>query len=142
MKTAYFYHPDCALHEMGAAHPESPQRIHVIHQALVASKIFSEHLALIESTVATKDALASAHTMQHIDQIFDSAPTDGSVQLDPDTSMNPKSLRAALFAAGSVIQAVDSVLSNEYYNAFCNVRPPGHHAESHRPMGFCIGTSD
>lgn len=138
MKTAYFYHPDCTRHAMGSGHPEAPERVRVIHQALEKSGMLNEHLALIEANLASKDALALAHTPQHIDRIFDASPSSGSVQLDPDTSMNPHSLRAALLAAGSVIQAVDAVLSENYYNAFCNVRPPGHHAEKHRPMGFCM----
>ena len=138
MKTAYFYDPDCSLHEMGASHPESPDRIRVIHQALSDAKLFDSSLEQIEIEPAKKSDLVLAHTLNHVSRIFDSAPADGSIQLDPDTSMNPHSLRAALLAAGSVIQAVDAVVSGNYYNAFCNVRPPGHHAEQHRPMGFCI----
>jgi acetoin utilization deacetylase AcuC-like enzyme len=137
MATALFTHPDCSLHEMGAGHPESPERLKAILAALEASGLAAK-LAVREAPLAQREHLERVHDTEHVDLVFGAAPQRGYAYLDPDTSMNPKSLSAALHAAGAVVSATDMVMTGEARNAFCAVRPPGHHATPDRAMGFCI----
>ncbi|HUL97617.1 MAG TPA: histone deacetylase family protein [Usitatibacter sp.] len=137
MATALFTHPDCVLHEMGSGHPESPQRLKAVLAALEASGLASTLVAR-EAPEATREQLERVHHRDHVDAIFESAPASGYAYLDPDTSMNARSLSAALRAAGAVVAATDLVMAGEVRNAFCAVRPPGHHATPARPMGFCL----
>ncbi len=120
---------------MGAHHPECPERLHAILAALKASGLA---LLEVEAPEATREQLARVHAGEHVDFVFDSAPADGYAYLDPDTSMNPRSLSAALHAAGAVVKATDMVMAGEARRAFCAVRPPGHHATPARAMGFCL----
>ena len=137
MATAIFTHPDCVLHEMGEGHPESPLRLKAILAALESSGLASK-LAMHEAPEARREHLERVHHAEHVDLVFGAAPQRGYAYLDPDTSMNPKSLSAALRAAGAVVSATDLVIGGKAANAFCAVRPPGHHATPTRPMGFCI----
>ena len=137
MQTAYISHPLCLKHEMGDYHPESPARIHAIEDALIAAGLF-DFLQRHEAPQATHEQLLRAHDAGYVDFIEASAPQHGMVQLDPDTAMNPFSYPAALRAAGAAVLGVDLVMTGKAENAFCNIRPPGHHAERARAMGFCI----
>jgi acetoin utilization deacetylase AcuC-like enzyme len=138
MVTAFISHPDCARHEMGAQHPESPARLSAISNQLIASGIDSL-LRYYPAPLATQEQLRRVHDKTHIENIFRLAPDNETlVYIDPDTAMNAHSLNAALRAAGGVIKAVDLVMEGEVFNAFCSVRPPGHHAEHKRAMGFCL----
>lgn len=137
MTTAFITHPACKLHEMGAGHPESPQRLGAIKDRLIASGLdglLQQH----EAPPVKREALLRVHGENYVDEIDAKAPREGWVQLDPDTSMNPHSLEAARRATGAVIYGVDLVMAGKAQNAFCAVRPPGHHALSNRSMGFCI----
>ena len=137
MATVFLTHPDCVLHEMGAGHPESPQRLRSILSAIQSSGL-SASLDLREAPEATREQLERVHEREHVDLIYESAPDSGYAYLDPDTSMNARSLSAALRAAGALVAATDAVMSGPAKRAFCAVRPPGHHATRDRPMGFCI----
>lgn len=130
-------HPDCARHEMGDHHPESPLRLGAINDQLLSSGldlVLHHH----DAPLATRQQLCRVHSPEYVEEIFHSAPKQGYVALDPDTSMNPHTLSAALRAAGALVHAVDLVMTGKTSAAFCNVRPPGHHAEHDKAMGFCI----
>ena len=137
MTTAYITHPDCLRHEMGAGHPECPARLNAINEQMRSSGMLEELLCL-DAPLAEADDLKRVHRAAYVDLIFDNAPVEGYVQLDPDTAMNPHSLGAARRAAGAGILAVDEVMAQRAANAFCAVRPCGHHATQVRSMGFCI----
>ncbi|HEX6530330.1 MAG TPA: histone deacetylase family protein, partial [Burkholderiales bacterium] len=130
-------HADCLRHEMGAHHPERPQRISAIEDQLIAAGLESA-LTRFEAPLATDEELARAHPLEYVQAIRQAAPGAGTVHLDPDTAMNPHTLNAALRAAGAAVKGVDLVLSGKFSSSFAAVRPPGHHACRARPMGFCI----
>lgn len=137
MQTAYISHPLCSKHDMGAHHPECPARIHAIEDQLIASGLFV-YLQHHDALEATREQLLRVHDADYLDYIASIAPQHGMVQLDGDTAMNTYSYHAALRAAGAVVMAVDLVMEGKVENAFCNIRPPGHHAERGRAMGFCL----
>ncbi len=137
MSTAYLSHPLFLQHEMGASHPECPARLRAIAQHLRAAGYF-EQFQHHTAPPAGREAILRVHHADYLQMLERTAPTQGYLQLDPDTAMNPYSLDAAFHAAGSGIKATDLVLSGEMANAFCAVRPPGHHAEPGHAMGFCF----
>ncbi len=137
-RTAYLTHADCHRHAMFDGHPEAPSRLGAIEDRLIASGLL-DLLRYHEAIPATRDQLARVHSEAHLDRLEALAPTDDELaEVDPDTWMNAATLDAAHRAAGAVVRAVDLVLAGEADNAFCNVRPPGHHAERHQAMGFCF----
>ena len=137
MHTAYITHPEFLKHDMGPDHPECPARIYAVADQLIASGLF-DYLAHYEAPKASKDILVLAHTQEYIEWVFSRSPASGLVDLDGDTSMNQYTLDAALYATGAVLKAVDLVMDGEVQNAFCNIRPPGHHAKRAGASGFCI----
>jgi acetoin utilization deacetylase AcuC-like enzyme len=137
MQTAYITHADCLRHEMGAGHPESPDRLSAINAEMRASGLLDD-LRSLEAPLADADDLKRVHRAAYVDLILENAPTEGYLQLDPDTAMNQYSLAAARRAAGAGILAVDELMAGRSANAFCAVRPCGHHATQDRSMGFCI----
>ncbi len=136
-QTAYLTHPSCLLHDMGQGHPESPARLQAIDDQLIAQRV-ADFLCRVDAPAATFEQLERVHNPEYVREIVRHAPQSGTVHLDPETLMNPHSLDAALHAAGASVTAVDLVLSGKIRNAFCAVRPPGHHAERDRAMGFCL----
>ncbi len=123
---------------MGAGHPECPARLAAISDQLIASGL-DVLLRQYEAPLATRMQLNRVHDEQYLSSIFQLAPKDEElIWIDPDTAMNRHTLSAALRAAGAVVKAVDLVMEGEVSNAFCSVRPPGHHAEHDRAMGFCF----
>lgn len=137
MVFALISHPDCLLHEISQSHPEQPARIRVIEEAILNSE-FKEQIKRYNAPLAEYKHLIRVHNEEYIKQIFELSPIKNTIALDLDTSMNPFTLQAALRAAGAVVNAVDLILSGEVNSAFCNVRPPGHHAMRDKAMGFCI----
>ena len=139
MTTAYITHADCLRHEMGAGHPECPDRLNAVNAADARSCGLLDELRCLEAPLARRRGSRSACIAPaYVDLIFENAPTEGYVQLDPDTAMNPYSLDAARRAAGAGLLAVDELMAGRSENAFCAVRPCGHHATQGRSMGFCI----
>ena len=137
MLPAYITHADCARHEMGPHHPECPERLGAINDMLLAKGLL-DYMHPYYAPLATPEQLAHAHSSLYVAELLDASPAEGYHRVDPDTEMNPFTVRAALRAAGAVVQATDLVVAGEAPTAFCCVRPPGHHAERAAAMGFCF----
>ena len=137
MRVAYLSHPSSALHEMGPDHPECPDRVRVIADRLLTSGLL-DLLEPVEALPVTREQLLRAHTGLHVSELEARAPSTGYASVDPDTVMNPQTLLAARHAAGAVVMAAEMVVSGAVRRAFCNVRPPGHHATREAAMGFCF----
>lgn len=136
MTTVLTTHAACLQHDTGAGHPEAAARLAAILRAL-GSEDFSA-LARRDASVATEAQLRRVHSSEHIAAVRAAIPVAGTAALDADTILSPGSWDAALRAAGAVCDAVDMVVRGAAKNAFCAVRPPGHHAEPDTPMGFCL----
>ena len=136
MKTLYLTHSDCIEHLVPEGHPERPARLEAIERIL-ASEYF-DPLAREQAPLALRENLLAVHTQEHVTAIESFVPAEGITAIDADTWVSPGSWNAALRAAGAGVRAVDALANLEADNAFCAVRPPGHHAESARAMGFCL----
>jgi acetoin utilization deacetylase AcuC-like enzyme len=136
MSTLLFSHPACLNHRGRADSPEKPDRL-----AALLEQLDDPEFAGLEhrrARRAERGQLCRVHELHYVSQVFALEPKEGEAILSPDTHLNPGSLEAALRAAGAACAAVDAVLTGEAKNAFCAVRPPGHHAAANTTMGFCI----
>jgi acetoin utilization deacetylase AcuC-like enzyme len=136
MTTLFFTHPACLDHDPGRHHPESPARLRAVLDALADPEF--ARLERREAPEAALEDLRRVHSRPHVERLLHAVPKSGHVGIDADTILSPASGAAALRAAGAVVAAVDAVVAGEGDNAFCAVRPPGHHAEPGRAMGFCL----
>ncbi len=138
MRTGYYTHPDCARHEMGQDHPECPARLAAIEDRLISAGL-DWALQRPQVPLAQEQELELAHSALYLAELRERGRLDeGYAWIDPDTLMNPHTLRAVLRAAGAAVAATDAVLDGTLDNAFCAIRPPGHHATHDRAMGFCF----
>ncbi|MDL9998920.1 histone deacetylase family protein [Variovorax sp. J22P240] len=145
-KTGYFTHRDCWKHDMGAGHPECPARLDAIEDRLLVTGV-GDALQRGEAPLATLAQITRAHSVAHMEhlealsqRLIEDAPAGGPdhAQIDPDTALTRFTVLAARRAAGAAIAATDAVMAGEIDNAFCAVRPPGHHACRDKAMGFCF----
>jgi acetoin utilization deacetylase AcuC-like enzyme len=136
MATLFITHPACLNHLTPPGHPERPDRLRAIERVFASDKF--QGLVRADAPAADFDTIALCHPMDYVTALRDASPTSGLVQIDADTSMSPGSFEAALRAAGGGIYAVDEVMAGRVSNAFVATRPPGHHTETARPMGFCL----
>ena len=141
MSTAFYSHPDCRLHHMGEGHPECPQRLSAIDDHLIGTGL-DIAIERRDAPLATLRDIEFAHTAGYVNELCDLLgrlqASGESRALDPDTAACPGTLQAVLRAAGAAVAATDAVLDGEVENAFCSVRPPGHHATRGAAMGFCF----
>jgi acetoin utilization deacetylase AcuC-like enzyme len=136
MTTFYYTHPAFLAHDTGLGHPESPLRLKAIETVLMRPAFAA--LVKREAPRAETAQILRVHTQEHVDAVLSHIPQNGLLYMDPDTPVSPGSGEAAWRAAGAVCAAVDAVFKGEAKNAFCGIRPPGHHASPGRSMGFCI----
>ena len=133
MTTAFITHSDCLQHVNPPGHPERVDRLHAVYDALSGFDLIRK-----DAPLGTDDDVRLAHPQNYIDLIKEAVPDQGWTALDGDTSLSPGTLTAALRAVGGCVAAVDMVMTQQATNAFVACRPPGHHAETEKPMGFCI----
>ncbi|SEL54866.1 Acetoin utilization deacetylase AcuC [Colwellia chukchiensis] len=137
MTVGIISHHQCLAHQMGEHHPEAPERLNAIQDQLIRSGL-DYVVKQYQAKAIDKTRLYLAHDKDYVEYIFANAPSEGDFQIDADTSMCPATLNAALLSAGAAIDAVDLVMNKEISSAFCVTRPPGHHAEHDKAMGFCF----
>jgi acetoin utilization deacetylase AcuC-like enzyme len=136
MTTLLYTHPACLAHDPGQYHPEAPARLQAVLEALSNPEFAA--LERREAPEAALDDLTRVHPQRFVERLLAAVPQAGHIGIDADTVMSPASGEAALRAAGAVAAAVDAIVAGKAGNAFCAVRPPGHHAEPGRAMGFCL----
>ncbi|MCB1471800.1 MAG: histone deacetylase family protein [Rhodobiaceae bacterium] len=136
MSTLYLSHPSGLDHLTPPGHPERPDRLRAIERALEAEAF--QNLQRDMAPRAEMSDIVAAHPAGYVEMIEQAAPSEGLVRIDADTAMSPGSWAAALHAVGAATRAVDEVMAGKVTNAFCAMRPPGHHAEHDRAMGFCL----
>ena len=136
MTTLFITHPACLDHLTPRGHPERPDRLRAIDRAVTDARF--DRLTRVQAPAAPLETIALCHPMSYVTAIRDATPKEGFIGLDADTSMSPGSFEAALRAAGGAVHAVDEVMAGRAANAFVGTRPPGHHAETARAMGFCL----
>ncbi|MGC1464822.1 MAG: histone deacetylase family protein [Pseudolabrys sp.] len=136
MSTLLISHPACLDHLTPAGHPERPDRLRAIEQALSDERF--RPLTRLEAPMAQLESVALCHPMEYAEALREAAPREGMVRIDADTTMSPGSLEAALRCVGGGLLAIDEVVGKKANNAFVATRPPGHHAETERAMGFCL----
>jgi acetoin utilization deacetylase AcuC-like enzyme len=136
MATLFITHPACLNHLTPPGHPERPDRLRAIERVFASDKF--QGLVRAEAPTAEFETVALCHPMDYVTALREASPTSGLVQIDADTSMSPGSFEAALRAAGGGVYAIDEVMAGRVSNAFVATRPPGHHTETARPMGFCL----
>lgn len=134
--TGFIFHEDFLKHDPGPWHPESPARLENIYKHLKTKGILS-HLEMIEPRIPCPDWISKIHTSEYISHVRESA-INGVDHLDADTGICKDSYRIACLVVGGVLEGVDAIMAQKVKNAFCAVRPPGHHAERNRAMGFCL----
>ncbi len=137
MSIGFITHFSFRLHDMGQGHPESPQRLSAIEDALIAARLM-DFLTLYEAPMAEDQDILLVHDQEYLQYLKKQAPEKGLVSLDVDTALGPHSLQAAYRAVGAAVMGVDLLMKGEVKHCFCAVRPPGHHAERDRAMGFCV----
>lgn len=136
-RTAWVYSPNCLAHFVNQEHPENPARVQVIEQALRKSGLW-HLLQKIEAPEVSDVQLARVHSRSYLRQLESKIPSSGSIKIEEDTYLSHDTLNAARYAAGAAIKAVDLVMSKQAKNAFCAIRPPGHHASADKAAGFCF----
>jgi len=139
MTTLLYSHPSCVEHDPGEYHPERPDRLRAVMDGLDDDAF--KHLKRLEAPIVDLNHVKQVHDAGYVDMMMNNVSTEGRVRLDPDTVMSTSSGEAAQRAAGGAVAAVDAIVAGQANNAFCAVRPPGHHAESSKAMGFCLFNS-
>jgi acetoin utilization deacetylase AcuC-like enzyme len=136
MTTLLYSHSACLEHDTGPSHPERPARLSAVLEALDGDDF--DALERRDAPRAEREQIERVHPPRFVEKVLGAIPAEGYRQIDGDTQVSPGSGEAAFRAVGAVVAAVDALMAGEAANAFCAVRPPGHHAEPDRAMGFCL----